>query len=174
MGCVCPRSNSKPGGLGRQTTVAFSWGGITGRGVARGTTKRESGDRTELHRGRGRSEARVLGTRRGPGETQPRKDAGPASGKETARFSRRDTDASRRKRRAHESLYPGDKPASWTRCLWRAGGPRSRLSGLCAVPLRRAPALLSEGTQLDATKREKLGPGSILDQGNIPTGAHSR
>lgn len=69
VGCVCPRSNSKtlraqPG----QTTVAFSWGGITGQGVARGTTKGRGGDRTELHRGRGQVRGQSAGTRRGPEE----------------------------------------------------------------------------------------------------------
>ena len=63
-------------------------------------------------------------------ERRGRRGAAPASGKETARFSLRDADTSRRKHRAGERLYPGDKPASWTRCFSRAGWPSSDLSDL--------------------------------------------
>lgn len=69
------------------------WGG---EGGPVGLTEREGGDRTELHRGQGRSVARAPDTLRGPGEARPRprgrRGAAPASGKETARFSLRDAD----------------------------------------------------------------------------------
>ena len=154
----------------RVPTTNHGWH-LPGAASWRGGVEREWGDRTELHRGQGRSMARAADTQRSPGEARPRPHsvAGeaqpwPAGRRQAARFLPRDADTSRRKPRAGKRLYPADKPASWTRCFSRAGRPSSDLSGLRAAPLRRAPALLSEDTQLYTTKREKLELRSVLGQ----------
>lgn len=55
-----------------------------------GLTEREGGDRTELHRGQGRSVARAPDTLRGPGEARPeRRGPGQREGDSTLLAQRR-------------------------------------------------------------------------------------